>query len=249
MPSLGSHMARAREVAERLRLKEIDADRGAFYFGATAPDVRVITRLDRKVTHFYELDEYGQQDSVARMFEAHPELGRPAGLDAATTAFMAGYLTHLVLDESYIERIYRPRFGERSPIADDPRRDVLDRALQYELDRRDREDRDAMGEVCDALATCSPPGAIPFISDEHLTQWRVVAADVAAQTPDYSRFRRLMTRHLTALGLTEEQIDEYCASPESIVEAAFEHASEQDIDAFWKEAAERMYERVRGYLR
>src|SRR5438093_9850256 len=144
MPSLGSHMARAREVAERLRLKEIDADRGSFYFGATAPDVRVSTRLDRRVTHFYELDEYGQQDSVARMFAEHPLLARPAGLDAATTAFIAGYVTHLVLDESYIERIYRPRFGERSPIGDDPRRDVLDRALQYELDRRDREDRDAM---------------------------------------------------------------------------------------------------------
>ena len=48
MPSLGSHMARARALADRLRLPEIDADRGAYYLGSTAPDIRVITRMDRR---------------------------------------------------------------------------------------------------------------------------------------------------------------------------------------------------------
>ena len=90
MPSLGSHMARARAVADRLRLSEIDADRGAYYLGSTAPDIRVITRNDREVTHFFTLAELEQQDSVARMFREHPELASPTGLDAAVTAFIAG---------------------------------------------------------------------------------------------------------------------------------------------------------------
>ena len=120
MPSLGSHMARSRAVADRLRLPEIDADRGAFYLGSTAPDIRVITRMDRRVTHFFELDELGDQDSVSRMFEAHPGLATPAGLDAATTAFIAGYLTHLVLDEAFINDVYRPHFGAFSERGDDP---------------------------------------------------------------------------------------------------------------------------------
>jgi hypothetical protein len=249
MPSLGSHMARARRVADRLRLKEIDVDRGSYYFGSTAPDVRVITRLDRRVTHFYELDEYGRQDSVAKMFEEHPALAQPAGLDAATTAFIAGYITHLVLDECYIEDIYRPEFGHFSAIADDPRRDVLDRALQYELDRRDREDRDAMLAVRDALTACPAPREIPFISDEHLVQWRAVATDVAAQEPDYSRFRRMMVRHLAAAGMSEGEIDAYCDAPETVVANAYRHVTAERIDRFWAEADARMVERLRSYLR
>jgi hypothetical protein len=249
MPSLGSHMARALTVANRLCLPEIDADRGSYYFGATAPDIRVITRLDREVTHFFQLDEYERQDSVRRMFEENPALAAAAGLDAATTAFMAGYITHLVLDERYIEDVYRPEFGHFSSIAEDPRRDVLDRALQYELDRRDREDRDGMLAVRDALVGCAPPRDIPFITDEHLVQWRAVAADVAAQEPDYSRFRRMMVRHLAAAGLTEDEIDAYCDTPEAVVRDAFAHVSTERIERFWSDAAEAMLERVRGYLR
>lgn len=250
MPSLGSHLARARMVAERLRIKEIDADRGAYYFGATAPDIRVITRLDRRVTHFFELDDYERQDSVQRMFEEHPGLVRPAGLETATSAFIAGYITHLVLDEAYIEDVYRTQFGHESAIADDPRRNALDRALQYELDRRDRENRKAMDEVCAALMACDPLNEpIPFIADEHLVQWRAVAADVAAQTPDYSRFRRMMTRHLADAGLSEDEIEDFCAAPESAIEHAFAHVTAERIERFWSDAGERMTDRVRQYFR
>ncbi|MEX2228556.1 MAG: hypothetical protein WEB13_02855 [Dehalococcoidia bacterium] len=250
MPSLGSHLARAHMVAERLRIPEIDDDRGSYYFGATAPDIRVITRLDRRVTHFFELDDYERQDSVQRMFEEHPGLARPAGLETATSAFVAGYITHLVLDEAYIEDVYRPEFGHLSVIADDPRRNALDRALQYELDRRDRENREAMAEVCAALTGCDPLGEqIPFIADEHLVQWRVVAADVAAQAPDYSRFRRMMARHLADAGLSDDEIDEFCASPEAAVGQAFAHVTSERIDGFWVDAGERMHDRVRQYFR
>ena len=86
MPSLGSHLLRAYRVAERLGLPEIEADRGAFLLGATAPDIRVITRRDREDTHFFRLDDLADQDSVARMFRENPSLAMPSGLDAATTA-------------------------------------------------------------------------------------------------------------------------------------------------------------------
>ena len=45
----------------------------------------------------FRLDDLGDQDSVARMFRENPSLATPSGLDVATTAFVAGYLTHLVL--------------------------------------------------------------------------------------------------------------------------------------------------------
>lgn len=249
MPSLGSHMAHARTVAGRLGFAEIDADRGAYYLGSTAPDIRVITRMDRRVTHFFELDDLTMQDSVAAMFAAHPELALPAGLDTATTAFIAGYLTHLVLDEAFICEVYRPHFGAFSPQPDDPRANVLDRALQYELDRRDREDREAMEDIRVALGATPPPEGIPFIADAHLVEWTVVSEDVASHPPDFTRFRRMMTRHLERAGYALDEINTYCDTPSMLVAEAFRVVNEERIDRFWHDAEERMAERVRSYLR
>ena len=249
MPSLGSHMVRARVVAERLRLPEIEADRGAFYLGSTAPDIRVITRMDRNVTHFFELDDLGDQDSVAKMFAEHPVLATPNGLDVATTAFIAGYLTHLVLDESFISEVYRPHFGALSGQPEDPRANVLDRALQYELDRRDREDRDAMEQIRSAIASTRPPGGIPFIADEHLVEWVTVSEDVASHPPDFGRFRRMMTRHLERAGYALDEINTYCDEPTALVAEAFNVVNEERIGRFWHDAEERMTDRVRNYLR
>lgn len=250
MPSLGSHLARARTVANQLALPEIDADRGSYYLGATAPDIRVLTRLDRRVTHFFELDELAPQDSVARMFESNPQLATPAGLEAAVVAFMCGYVTHLVLDESYIEHIYRPIFGAHSEIDDDPRSNVLDRALQYELDRQDREDQEAMGEIRLALESGGIAVAgIPFIEQQHLVQWNEVSADVASQAPDYSRFRRMMERHLDRAGYDRRAIEECCEDPQGLVAEAFEICGHERVRRFWSTAGEAVTSRVLAYVR
>jgi hypothetical protein len=249
MPSLGSHMVRARQIADALALEEIDADRGAFILGSTAPDIRVVSRGDRSNTHFFDLDNLDRQDSVERMFGEHPHYRTPAGLDTATAAFIAGYITHLVLDEAWIEEIYRPSFGVYSDIDADPRSNVLDRVLQYELDRRDRIDDQCRHDVQGALAATAPPKGIPFIEDDHLDQWFQVVTDVAGQAPDYSRFRRMMSRHLAGAGYTEDDIDACCADPAAIVDEAFGVVTPERIERFWEHASDLMHDRVRRYLR
>jgi hypothetical protein len=71
----------------------------------------VITRNDREVTHFFGSDELMEQDSVARMFASTRGSRRRRAWTRRRTAFIAGYLTHLVLDETFIDEIYRPHFG------------------------------------------------------------------------------------------------------------------------------------------
>jgi len=250
MPSLGSHLARSRMIADQLALPEIDADRGSYYLGSTAPDIRVITRLDRRVTHFFELEELAPQDSVAQMFEANPQLARPDRLDGAVVAFMCGYLTQLVLDEAYIEHIYRPIFGAHSEIDDDPRSNVLDRALQYELDRRDREDQKAMREIRVALEDGGAlVDGIPFIEHDHLVQWNEVSADVASQLPDYSRFRRMMERHLDLAGYDQRAIDECCEDPQGIVEEAFAICGHERVRRFWSSSSDAAAASLLAYVR
>ena len=249
MPSLGSHMVRAKELSDRLDLAEIEADRGAFYLGSTAPDVRVVSRGDRADTHFFDLDDLDKQDSVEQMFEAHPHFRTPSGLNAATAAFLAGYITHLVLDEAWIEEIYRPSFGVYSEIDSDPRSNVLDRVLQYELDRRDRIDDMGRHDLQGALEATAPPKGIPFITNEHLDRWFVMVTDIAQQEPDYSHFRRMMSRHLAGAGFSEDDIDACCTDPGPIVEEAIGVVSPDRIERFWEHAADLMHDRVRRYLR
>ena len=248
MPSLGSHLARAIVVADRLALPAIEADRGAYYLGATAPDIRVMLDVDRRETHFYDLDDFAEQDSIARMFEAHPGLA-DAGLEDATRAFMAGYLTHLVLDETYIAEVYRPCFGAYSEIDEDPRSDILDRALQYEVDVRDRADRARMAGVRAALASAGGVRGVPFIDDARLAEWAARVDDIATRPADYSRFAQTLTRHLgrDAMG-GGNAIREACANPAVLIAEAFAVVGDERLARFIEHADERAAERVRGFL-
>ena len=109
MPQLGSHLHSAYVVADRLGSPTIDADRGAFFLGSTSPDIRVITRGARADTHFFDLDHYEAQDSVKRMFSEHPNLRFQADMDTSAASFMAGYITHLVLDELFRSIFYNEK--------------------------------------------------------------------------------------------------------------------------------------------
>jgi len=248
VPSLGSHLAVARRVADRLCQPAIDSVRGAYYLGATAPDIRAITRRDRRETHFYELDDFAPQDSIGRMASAYPELGEPAALPRPTPAFLAGYVTHLVMDERYIEGIYRSEFGERSPRADDPRRDVLDRALQFEMDRREREDAAVMSEICGALAAQDRGPHVPFLAEPDLERWRDIVAQIAAQPPTYERFPRMLRIHLDRTGLDEAAIEEQLSRGPRLAEEALLAVTEERMRAFWEETADACVVRLVGYF-
>ena len=121
MPPLALHTALAKEIADRLNLAALDDERGSFYLGSTAPDIRVITHWERSRTHFFDLERFDEQSGVSALLEAYPVLTNPDDLSPQTRAFTAGYLTHLVTDETWITTVYRPYFGERSPLGGDIR--------------------------------------------------------------------------------------------------------------------------------
>src|SRR5436309_10167309 len=155
MPPIFMHMATARDIREELAHALIDRERGAFYLGATTPDIRVLTRGDRRDTHFFDLETLEHQDSVEEFFRTYPHLIAPERLAEQTAAFVAGYVTHLVLDETYIVSMYRPYFGQLSALGGDLNANMMDRLLQYELNRRRLETQEHVDEVRDALAGCS----------------------------------------------------------------------------------------------
>src|SRR3990172_9142414 len=162
MPPLGMHMTLARELARGLGRSAIESDPGAYYLGATTPDIRVITRWERARTHFFDLDRFDEQSGVASIFATYPDLATPAQLNDSTMAFLCGYISHLEMDEAWIVEIYRPCFGERSALKGDVLANLLDRVLQYELDRREREDRAVVQEIREELLATACDIAVGF---------------------------------------------------------------------------------------
>jgi hypothetical protein len=201
MPPLGLHMTVARSLAAGLASPAVDTDRGAYYLGATTPDIRVLTRWDRARTHFFDLDCFDQQSGVHRLLEEQPHLRNASGLSAPTAAFVAGYISHLVFDEDYITQIYRTCFGAGGVLGDELMANVMDRLLQLHLDRQEREDAHAVEEIRDALISTGVDIAVEFIARDTLLEWRDWQVNLITTAP---HFERMMSRHLNAAGVEGE---------------------------------------------
>lgn len=249
MPPLGMHMTLARELARQVGHSALEADPGAYLLGATTPDIRVITRWDRARTHFFDLDCFGEQSSVRAVFAAHPELSEASRLDSSTVAFICGYVSHLEMDEAWILEVYRPCFGEGSALKGEVLANVLDRVLQYELDRREREDPDVLEEIRDHLLNTTCDVAISFIDRETLLRWRDVSSDVIGQPPTWDRFGRVASRHLRDYGVeTEADVAHFMRNVPDLLDQSIREVTPERLAAFEERSRRRAAEAIREYL-
>jgi hypothetical protein len=243
------HVTLARELAREVGGATISADVGAYYLGASAPDIRAMTKWDRRDTHFFDLGNFDDQHSVHALFCAHPELAAVSELDAATSAFMCGYITHLEMDEAWITDIYRPCFGERSPLKGELLANVLDRVLQHELDRRGREDLEAVSEIRDQLVASTCDVAVGFIGVEDLTEWRGVVDELLTREWTWERFGRFASRHLKAYGVeSKDDLEEFMKDIPDLVDQSVRNVTRERIEAFEERSRQRAIAAVREYL-
>ncbi len=249
MPPLGMHMGLAREITRVLHNPHLAYDPGAYYLGSTAPDIRVLTRWERERTHFFRLDCYEQQDSVGAFLAAHPSLARPAELNGASVSFLAGYRSHLAMDETWIVEVYRPCFGHNSPLRGEALANVMDRVLQYELDRRERLDRQVMDEIRESLLRTAVDISIGFLDVETLARWRDLQVEVLAREPDWDRFRFLAGRFLTQYGVkTEEDLQAFLEGVPDMLEDCVRQVTLERLQSFRESSRARAGEAIREYL-
>jgi len=161
--------------AVRARLDADDEVRGAFLFGHIAPDVQVVSRQPRESTHFYTIPPTNRRPAYRLMLSAYPELANPAHLSPAQAAFVAGYISHLLLDEAWTREIFCPVFGPGQTWADWRERLLLHNVLRTWLDRRDLP-RVPVG-AGDLLRRAQPDSWLPFAADADLRRWRDIVAD------------------------------------------------------------------------
>lgn len=249
MPPLGMHVTLARELAEQLNYDAARTEPGAYYLGATTPDIRVLTRWDRAKTHFFDLNNFGEQRSVETLFREQPELASPKGKSKSVAAFLCGYISHLEIDEAWIVDIYRPCFGEGSVLKGDVLANLLDRVLQFELDRRQRGDPSVMPEIHDELIKATVDEAIGFIDKETLLRWREVSADVVSREPTWDRFGVLASRHLRAFGVkSEADLAHFLDNIPDLLDQSIRAVTPERIEAFQETARKRALDAMRTYI-
>jgi hypothetical protein len=230
MPHLVFHMSVARELAGRLNSPIIDNERGAYYMGATGPDMHILSGSKRHTSHFFDLDCIEEQDCVEAFFDAYPELRDSKALAPRTAAFVGGYLTHLVIDELWITDIYRPFFGPQSSLGGDAQANIIDRVLQYDMDLRRRQERDVTAEIRAALLAGPVDVEVGFVDNTALRRWRDVAADLLARPPTWEFFRYLASRFLRTAGVeTEQELEEFLKTVPDLLRRAREQVGDEQI--------------------
>jgi len=250
LPPLSLHTSFARRIAERLRTAALDDERGNLYLGATAPDIRLITRWERTRTHFFDLNNFGHQDAVADFFNANPSLADAAAVSPPTCAFIAGYVSHLVMDANWIAHIYRPFFGRDSELGGDLRANILDRAMQFSLDSDTRDDDVLMAEVVEAVARCDLELEIDFIDKESLRKWHKVVSDFTQTRPDWDRFKSRIRRHLADTGGdVEGESEDLALSLPELVDETLRYLSRERLNEWMDESLEESVAAVQEYLR
>lgn len=246
MPLLGLHMTVARQIARELDSPAIESDPGAYYLGATTPDIRAKTGWPRERTHFFRLDDFGPQSGVRCLFENEPGLRDASRLDPSTAAFVAGYISHLILDEEYIVQIYRQYFGTGGALSVSDRPDVKDRLLQLDLERREREDTVAVAEIRDALAETAVDLAVDFIAQDTLREWRDWQVQHIVNAPT---FERMIARHLHSAGIVgDEAIAVFMGQAGDELRETMEGVGEERVRAYLSSAKEKARRTMKEYL-
>lgn len=249
MPPLSLHMSVAKRIAEQLRHPTLDAELGSFYLGSTAPDICVLTRWDRERTHFFDLRNYNHQDGVGAMFEAYPALAQPANLSPASVAFVSGFITHLVMDEIWITDVYRPFFGKSSPMRGSVKANVMDKVIQYELDRQSREDREAVAHIVKELGCTSSDIEVGFIDSDTILRWRDLTRDGVNFPPDWERFRYIGGRALKAAGIdSPEAYREFLKTLPALLNETTNYLTRERIQSFMEESVKQGIEALKEYL-
>ena len=249
MPLLYLHLSIAREAAELMHHPVVDLNMGGYLVGTISPDVHHISGVSRSQTHFFDLDKKEYKSGTRLLFEAHPDLARGSSLDAATRSFIAGYLSHLIVDEVWIKDVYRPFFGNLSPLGSDPMANALDRLLQFELDRREREDKAKMAAIRADLCQWEPRVNIDFLATTTLRQWRDFACTAMAREvtlADFPPFARSFL--LPSKKIDAEQLEPFLLSVPDKLDWAIQHVTPQRLTAFRGKAISQSVKAAREYL-
>lgn len=175
----------------QLSSPKLVANMGPFLLGSTAPDLRAMTNGTRAEYHFASLNFKKWGTGVEGLLKSNPHLRASPDGHGPTQAFVAGYITHILLDELWIINMYRPYFGNRGIFADKDLGNIMDRALQLELDRISQETVKKIFPELKEIPTHLHIGFIPF---NIIESWHKFVIEMIVRDFSWDRLRFMANR-------------------------------------------------------
>lgn len=174
MPSATAHLVTALDLLEDPALaarQRLLSEQGAFLLGSVSPDVRMVSGLTREETHFYDIPVSSEAPAAQTLLETYPTLSDAHTLSGKHAAFIAGYLTHLIMDETWLEVVVMPYiFIDRAVWDSNHPNYRLYSLLMIHLAEEGA--RHVTPQMIEQMRACQPQGWLPFASDQQLIEWR-----------------------------------------------------------------------------
>jgi hypothetical protein len=246
MPTPVNHLVIAQDIVRSDKLSAtaralLTQERGSFLFGSTAPDVQAVGQRPRHETHFYTFPPTNEEPAYLVLLTAYPELAHAERLTPPHSAFIAGYITHLLADEAWWQEVFNPFFGLGADWATWKERMFWHNVLRTYMDR---EDQARLGsDIGTALAGVEPQGWLPFACDSALVKWR----DSLAEQLHPGRHIRTAEIFARRMHIAPQAIEEALSSPERLAQL-FAHVPPQRLDEYRENTVRRSMALVNEYL-
>lgn len=247
MPTPFYHLALAGAMLADQRLQPsarelLTETHAAFIFGNTAPDVQTMSGDDRIATHFFHVPLRDKTPAYETMFARHSQLSVAAVLPKEQSAFIIGYICHLLLDQLWIGEILEPYFGFRATWENLRERLFLHNVMRIHLDRQDLAQLPSDLDV--VLAHVQPTAWLPFVEDQHLRAWRDFLSVQLAPDADIQTVAVFAER----MGRAPSEFETLLDSPQRLQTRLWENIPESELTSFRQRALAKSIELVHSYL-
>jgi hypothetical protein len=249
MPSAQTHLAAARDllassfVEQALPWLGSGEARSAFLLGTISPDVRAISGHPREATHFFAIPPADARPAPQVMFDRWPTLGDAPALGAVRAAFVAGYATHLIMDQAWVEIIVMPNLFIDGLAwgTDHPNWRLYSLLMTYiEYQAADRFHESTITY----MQRAEPQGWLPFVQDRHLVEWR----DRVIATIRGGGARLVSRMFARSNNLPPGALDAIVLSEERMAAEVYPVVPRQRLQQFEAESARRSRDTVLSYL-
>lgn len=249
MPTLSVHVAVIAEASALVGADFLSDNGGDLYLGSTAPDIRNLIGLLREDTHFVGLGDTSGECGIGRCLRRYPAATATSELSGAAKAFILGYLSHLATDQTWIVEVYRPYFGAGSALAGLPESEMLDRALQFELEERERHGLANLEAICVDIGEAEGFAGLGFADDGALRRWRDFVCQALSIDDVRQRFRYFAnTFAREGRVLPPNRTEGFVAAYPALAARAFQHVPAACIAGFRKKSIETTAEVFREYI-
>lgn len=250
MPNAQTHLAAACDllaspaVQRALTWLGSGEARSAFLLGTISPDVRAISGHSREATHFFEIPPREGHMAHDLMFGRWPSLKHVTSMEPVRAAFVAGYVTHLIMDQVWVERIVMPYLfidGVMWSTGHPNWRlySILMSYMEYQAAER------LPGGTVGLVERATPQGEwLPFVKDHYLVEWRDRVTGLIRRGG-----ARVISRMFAQTNhMSSEALEAIVLSEERMAAEAYPVVSHKQLQAFRDEAARLSADAVLAYL-